>query len=219
MTSTGALTQPVQAAGARHGRELGGASRTVARKDRGGRSTSELTPRSPATCAIGRPLSSANRTPRSNSSCGYFRGLAMTRRISSPQDSILAQRTPRNPVRLSCSCRASVAAPCCGGDGCGKRVPMPIRAPSSGGSGSAQSERPKCRSAKSRADDACVGKSGVDSATERFILGVRLPAESRRHAVSEVEHSSHFSDVHDVLIRPPDLAKGGDVMFCHLHRM
>src|SRR6266540_2818240 len=35
-------------------------------------------PRSSATCAIGRPLSSANRTPRSSSSSGYFLGLDMT---------------------------------------------------------------------------------------------------------------------------------------------
>jgi transposase-like protein len=35
-------------------------------------------PRSAATCAIGRPLSSANRTPRSSSSSGYFLGLDMT---------------------------------------------------------------------------------------------------------------------------------------------
>src|SRR5215216_891566 len=35
-------------------------------------------PRSSATCAIGRPLSSANLTPRSSSSSGYFLGLDMT---------------------------------------------------------------------------------------------------------------------------------------------
>src|SRR6266540_2015017 len=35
-------------------------------------------PRSAATCAIGRPLSSANLTPRSSSSSGYFLGLDMT---------------------------------------------------------------------------------------------------------------------------------------------
>src|SRR5947207_13208773 len=35
-------------------------------------------PRSAATCAIGRPLSSASRTPRSKSSSGYFLGLDMT---------------------------------------------------------------------------------------------------------------------------------------------
>src|SRR5215211_1063040 len=35
-------------------------------------------PRSSATCAIGRPLSSAKRTPRSSSSSGYFLGLDMT---------------------------------------------------------------------------------------------------------------------------------------------
>src|SRR5207237_2139143 len=41
------------------------------------RSVSGLMPRSAATCAIGRPLSSASRTPRSNSSSGYFLGLDM----------------------------------------------------------------------------------------------------------------------------------------------
>src|SRR5215211_6869405 len=35
-------------------------------------------PRSSATCAIRRPLSSANRTPRSSNSSGYFLGLDMT---------------------------------------------------------------------------------------------------------------------------------------------
>ena len=35
-------------------------------------------PRSAATCAIGRPLSSASRTPRSSNSSGYFLGLDMT---------------------------------------------------------------------------------------------------------------------------------------------
>jgi len=42
------------------------------------RSVSEWIPRSRATCAIGRPLSSANRTPRSSSSSGYFLALTMT---------------------------------------------------------------------------------------------------------------------------------------------
>src|SRR6266498_963556 len=35
-------------------------------------------PRSAATCAIGRPLSSANLTPRSSNSSGYFLGLDLT---------------------------------------------------------------------------------------------------------------------------------------------
>src|SRR6266498_5634233 len=35
-------------------------------------------PRSSATCAIGRSLSSAKRTPRSSNSSGYFLGLDMT---------------------------------------------------------------------------------------------------------------------------------------------
>src|SRR5262245_8193374 len=35
-------------------------------------------PRSAATCAIGRSLSSASRTPRSNNSSGYFLGLDTT---------------------------------------------------------------------------------------------------------------------------------------------
>src|SRR5438445_3143665 len=42
------------------------------------RNVSEWIPRSRATCAIGRPLSSANRTPRSSNSSGYFLGLDMT---------------------------------------------------------------------------------------------------------------------------------------------
>src|SRR5947208_4506947 len=41
-------------------------------------------PRSSARCAIGRPLSSANRTPRSSSSSGYFLGLDMTAENLSP---------------------------------------------------------------------------------------------------------------------------------------
>ena len=41
------------------------------------RNTSELTPRSLATCAIGRPDSNTSRTPRSSNSSGYFRGLAI----------------------------------------------------------------------------------------------------------------------------------------------
>ena len=41
-------------------------------------SVSEWIPRSAATCAIGRPLSSAKRTPRSSNSSGYFLGLDMT---------------------------------------------------------------------------------------------------------------------------------------------
>src|SRR4051794_30652789 len=40
-------------------------------------STSELTPRSLATCAIGRPDSNTSRTPRSSNSSGYLRGLAI----------------------------------------------------------------------------------------------------------------------------------------------
>src|SRR5215204_2347790 len=42
------------------------------------RSVSGWMPRSAATCAIGRSLSSASRTPRSSNSTGYFLGLDMT---------------------------------------------------------------------------------------------------------------------------------------------
>ncbi len=42
------------------------------------RNVSRWIPRSSATCAIGRPLSSARRTPRSINSYGYFAGLGIT---------------------------------------------------------------------------------------------------------------------------------------------
>jgi hypothetical protein len=45
-------------------------------------------------------ITRANLTPRTSSSSGYFLGLDMALRISSPQDSILGSRSPRNPVRL-----------------------------------------------------------------------------------------------------------------------
>ena len=59
------------------------------------------TPRSAATCAIGRPDSNTSRTPRSNNSSGYFLGRGMTRRSPLPRTEILDSKPPSNPAWLT----------------------------------------------------------------------------------------------------------------------
>ncbi len=64
------------------------------------RSDSAPTPRSAATCAIGRPDSNTKRTARSRSSGEYFGGRASNQRLLFLQDMILVSKPPPNPVRL-----------------------------------------------------------------------------------------------------------------------
>src|SRR5712691_8804665 len=54
-------------------------------------------PRSAATCAIGRSLSSANRTPRSSNSSGYFLGLDMTAEDLLPPGQHPGSEVPAKP--------------------------------------------------------------------------------------------------------------------------
>jgi hypothetical protein len=67
-------------------------------------------PKSRATCAIGRPLSSVSRTPRSINSSGYFLALGI------PEDS----PSPRTKPRIRASVNAGLAQ--CGGAWCRERV-------------------------------------------------------------------------------------------------
>src|SRR5215218_8952866 len=66
-------------------------------------------PRSAATCAIGRPLSSASRTPRSSNSSGYFLGLDMTAEDllspgQHPDCEVLAKPGPADGASRPVSC-------------------------------------------------------------------------------------------------------------------